>query len=276
MTKPIHAKQRSPAPDHKIIGSRQNPCFKLLKHLVSSSKIRREHQAAWIEGERLCRAFLENMSEAPPILVVRDINTLHAVDSDTRSASREVWVFTPALYAEVTQVETSVGWGLLIPQISPAASGAGDVVILDRLQDPGNVGSILRSAAAAGARAVWCISGTVDLWSPKVLRSAMGAHFAIHLMQDLMLGDVVDRCRDAVLPMLVTALNDRALSLFDQQLPLMNPVAWVFGQEGDGVSAEFGHHSTSVRIPQQARVESLNVAAAAAVCLFESGRRKRG
>ena len=259
----------------KTIDSSQNPDFKLLRDLVGASRARREHQTAWLEGERLCQAFIEHQPKLAPILVVSEGTPLNRLPAKIRVAAKEVWMLNRRLYAQITQVETSIGWGLLIPMSPAQPRGQGDdIVVLDRLQDPGNAGSILRSAAAAGARAVWCVQGTVDLWSPKVLRSGMGAHFVIGIQQDLQVQEVISACRQEAIGMLATGNDARAASLFDATLRLDRPVAWIFGQEGSGVAAEFMAAASQVAIPQAAHIESLNVAAAAAVCLFESRRRK--
>ena len=259
----------------KIIASRQNPGFKLLKSIVGSSRARREHQAAWLEGDRLCAAFFSSEWPQAPILVIRDSPPAVQISQSLRQRCKEIWCLEPSLYEEITQVESPQGWGVLIPRTSATASGRdGDVVILDRLQDPGNVGSILRSSAAAGARAVWCISGTADPWSPKVLRSAMGAHFSLQIRDEMTVQEVLIAVHSARLRLFATRLGSQTDSLFDAALGLAQPVAWIFGQEGSGVSAELLHQARCVQIPQHAEVESLNVAAAAAVCLFESRRQK--
>lgn len=259
----------------KTISSTQNPGFKLLRDLISSSRARREHQAAWLEGERLCQAFIEHQPDQAPILVASQAVCLDHVPTAVQARCKELWLFDPKLYAEITQVETSIGWGLLIPLVPmPPIHSDGDIVVLDRLQDPGNAGSILRSAAAAGARALWCVQGTVDLWSPKVLRSGMGAHFVIQIQQDLSAQEVRSACSQQKLRIFATGNHDQAQSLFDSRLRLSQPVAWIFGQEGSGVAVEFMASASVISIPQAAGVESLNVAAAAAVCLFESRRRK--
>lgn len=261
----------------KAIDSSQNPGFKLLREVVGDSRARREHQAAWLEGERLCQAFIAHQPKLAPILVVSENTPLERVPAAMRAAAKEVWMLNRRLHAQITQVETSIGWGLLIPlaPIQPRSQG-GDIVVLDRLQDPGNAGSIMRSAAAAGAKAVWCVPGTVDLWSPKVLRSGMGAHFVIDIQQDLSAQQVIAACGQQRLRILATGNTDHAQSLFDARLGLDQSVAWIFGQEASGVGAEFMAAASVVAIPQAADVESLNVAAAAAVCLFESRRCKLG
>lgn len=259
----------------KEIGSRQNPGFKLLKAIISSSRARRSHQAAWLEGDRLCAAFLDSGLTQAPVLVMQTSLSLEQIDQGLRRRCQEVWRLSPALYKEITQIESPSGWGLLIPRASaPSPSNGGDIVILDRIQDPGNVGSILRSSAAAGVQAVWCLSGTADPWSPKVLRSAMGAHFSLQIQDEMPNEAVLTAAHSAGLPLLATRLGARSESLFAAAVSLAQPVAWIFGQEGSGVCAELSQQARAIQIPQHADVESLNVAAAAAVCLFESRRQK--
>ena len=145
-----------------------------------------------------------------------------------------------------------------------------DAVILDRVQDPGNVGAILRTAAAAGVTRVLTTPGTAWCWAPKVLRAAMGAHFALAIHES--------HAWEALLPLLRVPLAGTLAhgggSLFDQDL--VAACAWVFGSEGDGLDAAIAQRlDWRVTIPQARTVESLNVAAAAAICLFEQ-RRQRG
>jgi TrmH family RNA methyltransferase len=140
-------------------------------------------------------------------------------------------------------------------------------VVLDRLQDPGNAGSILRCAAAMGFRQVVALKGTVALWSPKVLRAGMGAHFGLTLVE----GGSLEGLRALGVPLVATHLRG-SVGLADAPLP--DPLAWVLGHEGQGVADEVALAcDLRVRIPQPGGEESLNVAAAAAICLYETARR---
>ena len=141
-------------------------------------------------------------------------------------------------------------------------------VILDRVQDAGNVGSILRSASAFGFKQIIALKGTAALWSPKVLRSGMGAHWGLHLVEGLDLADVAQ----LAVPILVTSSHRGSFlhqALQNKELP--SPCAWALGHEGQGVSAELeALAQLHVRIAQPGGEESLNVAAAAAICLHAS------
>ena len=141
-------------------------------------------------------------------------------------------------------------------------------VILDRVQDAGNVGAILRSASAFGFRQVAALSGTAALWSSKVLRAGMGAHWGLHLHEGLGVADL----HALQLPVLLTSSHRGGLLhqlVREQQLPM--PCAWAFGHEGQGVSEAIeALASAQVRIAQPGGEESLNVATAAAICLHAS------
>lgn len=283
----------------KEIRSRKNPHIKLLRDLVMGGRLRRSHNAAWVEGERLCRSYFDTQTSLPILVASEKLLLADLLASAPRGIQsfREVWIIPADCFSEITQIESSLGWGLVIEV--PISSGANDdpgsndpgsnetqpsagrkalmqsaVVIVDRIQDPGNLGALLRSAAAAGIAQCWCVTGTVDPWSPKVLRAAMGAHFQMTIRQGVDARQAIDACRLRGFHLLSTANQPDAVSLYAAELQLNQPIAWVFGQEGDGVAQEFLSKAQVVVIPQTAAVESLNVAVAAGICFFEMRRRQ--
>ena len=283
----------------KEIRSRKNSHIKLLRDLVMGGRLRRSHNAAWVEGERLCRSYFDTQTSLPILVASEKLLLADLLASAPRGIQsfREVWIIPADCFSEITQIESSLGWGLVIEV--PISSGANDdpgsndpgsnetqpsagrkalmqsaVVIVDRIQDPGNLGALLRSAAAAGIAQCWCVTGTVDPWSPKVLRAAMGAHFQMTIRQGVDARQVIDACRLQGFHLLSTANQPDAVSLYSAGLQLNQPIAWVFGQEGDGVAQEFLSKAQVVVIPQTAAVESLNVAVAAGICFFEMRRRQ--
>ena len=283
----------------KEIRSRKNPHIKLLRDLVMGGRLRRSHNAAWVEGERLCRSYFDTQTSLPILVASEKLLLVDLLASAPRGVQsfREVWIIPADCFSEITQIESSLGWGLVIEV--PISSGANDdpgstdpgsnetqpsagrkalmqsaVVIVDRIQDPGNLGALLRSAAAAGIAQCWCVTGTVDPWSPKVLRAAMGAHFQMTIRQGVEAKQAIDACRLQGFHLLSTANQPDAVSLYSAELQLNQPIAWVFGQEGDGVAQEFLRKAQVVVIPQTAAVESLNVAVAAGICFFEMRRRQ--
>ena len=138
-------------------------------------------------------------------------------------------------------------------------------VVLDRVQDAGNVGSILRSASAFGFRQVLAVKGSAALWSPKVLRAGMGAHFALNLVEGVSEEDLAA----LQVPLVVTSSHGGS---YLHQADLPWPCAWVMGHEGQGVAPSLeARSSLRIRIAQPGGEESLNVAAAAAICLHASG-----
>jgi TrmH family RNA methyltransferase len=173
------------------------------------------------------------------------------------------------MYNALSQVENGVGILFVIetPHRELPKALTANCVLLDNLQDPGNVGSILRSAAAAGIKEIYCGTGTAFCWSPKVLRAAMGAHFVLDIFENV---DLPALAAQAQVPVLATS-GYAAERLYD--LDLKRPVAWILGHEGQGVSDALLNAATHrVAVPHLGKVESLNVAACAAVCFFEQLR----
>lgn len=259
----------------KTITSRDNAQYKDLKHLATSSQARKKAGQTLLDGVHLCQAWLD-LRGLPVQCIVAESAVHHAevaaILAQVEQAHGHALCLPDNLYHAVSQVEHGVGVMFLVetPQKALPAALAVNAVLLDNVQDPGNVGSILRSAAAAGIRQVFCAPGTAFCWSPKVLRAAMGAHFVLDIFEN------VD------LPVLVAAANIPVLAtsgyaqskLYD--VDLKRPVAWVFGHEGQGVSdALLSAATQTVVIPHLGKVESLNVAACAAVCFFEQVRQNQ-
>ena len=176
-----------------------------------------------------------------------------------------------ALYNTISQVDNGVGILFLIevPQVQAPLKLVHDAVLLDQLQDPGNLGSILRSAAAAGIQEVYCSAGTALAWSPRVLRAGMGAHFVLNIFESV---DLVALLQASTLPVLATS-SHTTQTIYD--VDLKQPLAWLFGNEGQGVSEDLLKGASKlVAIPHRGEMESLNVAASVAVCLFEQVRQR--
>lgn len=266
------------------LSSRQNTQFKLLREIVSEPRSRRSLQRAWVEGVRLCEAAcMQAIARQTSFeLVVRDnvsiasvLEALRITEDQANQSISCVYRLSRPLFDEIAQVETSIGWGLVIA-IPQADARAGDIVVIDRVQDPGNLGALLRTAAAASVPQVWCLQGTTDPWSPKALRAAMGAHFALSIRDQMTEAELLTALKALGISSFATANHPSATTLYADALDLKASCAWVFGQEGDGVSETLIKASTLVRIPQSSGVESLNVSHAAAVCLFEMQRRRQG
>ena len=249
------------------ISSRDNPLLQRLRKLAQDPAGYRRAGQVWLEGEHLCAALRQRGGVAEQAVVTDAAWQDPHLRGLARSAAR-VAIVPAALFKGISGLESpaAIGFLMTLPAV-PAIDAAAASVVLDRVQDAGNVGSILRSAAAFGFAQVLTIKGTAALWSPKVLRAGMGAHFGLRLIEGL------DEAALAALQVPLVATSSHGGALL-QQAVLPRPCAWVLGHEGQGVSASLLARCTlQVRIPQPGGEESLNVAAAAAVCLYESARR---
>lgn len=245
------------------VSSPANPLIKALRKLSQTSAAYRKQGQVWLEGDHLCSAALER-GIRPELGVFCASFWPQAQSAWAQSAIKNI-VIPDALMREVSALESpaSMGFVINLPLDAPLQAHAPSI-ILDRLQDAGNVGSILRSAAAFGFGQVIALTGTAALWSPKVLRAGMGAHFGLALHE----GVDADALGVLAVPMAVTSSHQGQL-LHEARLPM--PCAWVFGHEGQGASdALMDRASLRVRIAQPGGEESLNVAAAAAICLYAS------
>ncbi|MBK5915704.1 TrmH family RNA methyltransferase [Rhodocyclus purpureus] len=255
------------------IVSRDNPRFKALKKLAQSARERRREGLALLDGMHLIEVYSERCGR-PEALIVSEQGASRAEIARHLAAldpTIEVLALSAPLFAELAAVDTPSGIMALIRQ--PQAAGApdpdADAVLLDGVQDPGNVGSILRSAAAAGFRQVLLSPDCAQVWSPKTLRAGMGAHFALELFENADLCAFIGAYRG------VAAVTEPAAGQSLFAADLTGPLAWIFGSEGAGVrpatAAAARAHFT---IPMPGGSESLNAAAAAAVCLFETVRQR--
>ncbi len=247
------------------ITSGQNPQFRALKQLADSAQQRRAEGRTLLDGEHLIEAYL-NCGHIPRQLLAADPAQL--ARWQTAWPHVPVLLLAPHLLTALSPVKTPSGVMALI-DIPPATACAAArfVILLEQIQDPGNLGAMLRSAAAAGVDCVYLSEGCADAWSPKVLRGGMGAHFALTLVERADLPAVALAFACTVYS---TAL-DVPRSLYE--LDLRGEVAFAFGNEGAGLSAELCQAAReSVRIPMPGSMESLNAAAALAVCLFERVR----
>jgi len=259
----------------KTITSRDNPLYKELKHLAGSSQARRKAGQTLLDGVHLCQSFLA-LRGAPRHCIVAETALANPEVAEIvlqcEQAHAHCTAMPDALYNALSQVEHGVGLMFLIdtPVLTVPAVLTRDAVMLDNLQDPGNVGSILRSAAAAGITQVFCSQGTAFCWSPKVLRAAMGAHFVVEIYENV---DLAALIRASAIPVLATSGYAKQ-RLYE--VDLRQQVAWLFGHEGQGVADDLlGLASNQVVIPHLGQIESLNVAACAAVCFFEQLRQKQ-
>jgi RNA methyltransferase, TrmH family len=254
----------------KLIQSRDNALFKDLLKLSKSSHERRKKSVTLLDGPHLIEAFAAAGHEIDT-LVLSETGARHneAQRLFARVRAKQHVQLKDALFQDIAATVTPVGLMALVDTPVPAhePDDYADTVMLEAIQDPGNLGSILRTAAAAGVRQVLLSRGSVFAWSPKVLRAGMGAHFALEIFEDRDLADFIRRFRGLT----VATAGEARESLYS--LSLRQPVAWLFGNEGAGLSSELAMLAAArVRIPMPGKAESLNIAAAVAVCLFEKLR----
>ncbi|MGQ3051030.1 MAG: TrmH family RNA methyltransferase [Roseateles sp.] len=250
------------------VTSRDNPALVRLRKLTADANGYRKAGSVWVEGDHLLRAALHR-GWRPALVVLTEAALQDAALAALAQTAPRALVVPTALFKGLSALESpaQIGAELTLPD-APAIDANVASVVLDRLQDAGNVGAILRSAAAFGVRQVLAIKGTAALWSPKVLRAGQGAHFGLRLIEGLAADDLAA----LAVPLIATSSHT------DQRLhgvTLPSPCAWVMGHEGQGVSAELmARCALTVGIPQPGGEESLNVAAAAAICLYESHRQR--
>jgi TrmH family RNA methyltransferase len=259
----------------KAITSAANPAFKAWLRLATQPRTARGQRRALAEGLHLAQAAFD--AGMPVEAVLRRHGSrgaeIEAVCARAVGEGAAAYELAAALYDRLSPVERGAGVMLVLglPSVALPSRSAGDLVYLDGVQDPGNVGTLLRTAAAAGVRNVYASPTTAAFWAPKTLRAGQGAHFRLRLIEH------VDP------PALADALSGPWFGadacggepLWTLPLP-SGPVGWIFGAEGAGLSpAARAACRALVTVPIDSAVESLNVAAAAAVCLFERRRRLR-
>ena len=254
----------------KLITSRDNPYYKELLKLSGSAKARRDAGKTLLDGAHLLAAYLDSDRLPQHILLnaaaLKDDEIAVLLD---RLEAVPVTQLDDKLYAELSELKSPSGVLALVQIPQAVSSEAHFALLLEDIQDPGNLGSMLRSAAAAGCDAVFLSSGCADAWSPKVLRAAMGGHFCLHIheRQDLL------RVAKAYAGATFAASLQATRSLYG--CDLQGDVAFMVGNEGAGLSDELLALAThKITIPMPGKVESLNAAAATAICLFEAVRQK--
>jgi TrmH family RNA methyltransferase len=255
----------------KLIRSRDNPFFKQLRRLAESGRERRKAAKTLLDGVHLVGAYEQAIGPVDTLVIGESV----APDSEIGAyvAGREVVVLGDALLGELGLVDSPSGLLAIagIPSGTAAVDPEKDAILLDGVQDPGNLGTLLRTAAAAGIGQALLAPGCAAAWSPKVLRAGQGAHFVMNIAEGADLSGFVAGYRGTV----AATCLDEAGSLYAADLT--GRMAWIFGSEGQGVQpALLAAATLRLRIPMPGAVESLNVAAAAAVCLFEMVRQRAG
>ena len=258
----------------KTIRSRDNPLLKHLVRLSGSSRERRLSGTTLLDGDHLIKAYvtadlgnLELIAASESGIMRGDIAEL--MES---APARERAILDDKLFAQISQVTTPSGVlaAIRTPPAAAIPERIMDAVFMEGIQDPGNLGSILRSALAAGIPEVYLSKASVFAWSPKVIRAAMGAHFFLLIHENVELDVVFSRAAGQIIATRAQASE----SIFSADL--RGPAIWLFGNEGAGLSEDAQRAaSLQLAIPMAGQTESLNIAASAAICLFEQARQRQ-
>ena len=257
------------------ITSPDNPVVRRLRRLAASARTCREAGRTLAEGLHVIDAALAAQVDVVTLATRgRPSPAVAALVDRVRASSTMVRCIElgAPLYDAISPVEHGVGViaEITIPSFGAPPASNEDAVYLDAVQDPGNVGTLLRTAAAAGVRRIFIGPGSAYAWAPKVMRAAMGAHFALHFVESSDIAGEAKNFRGTVI-----AADVEGDDLYAAEWG-RGPTLWLFGSEGQGLSAEARAAARlRLRIPIAAPVESLNVSAAAAICLFEQARRRR-
>jgi TrmH family RNA methyltransferase len=256
------------------ITSRQNAHFKQARKLAASARERIKTNQILLDGTRLVGAYAAQFGLDEATLLVSEQGANRPdIQQILQSASpRHAYLLAEELFAEITQVETPEGITAIVGIPRVESKSPDDFrILLDGVQDPGNLGGLLRTGAAAGATSAHLAKGCADPWSPRSLRGGMGAQFILPLRERVDLATVLAGFRGTVV-----GTSPRAKqAVYD--VDLSGPVAMIFGSEGRGLPEDVLAMATQlVKIPMAGKVESLNVVAAAAVCCFERLRQISG
>ena len=257
----------------KKITSAQNPLVKKLVQLSEKQSFRNKQKMTIIEGVHLTAEWSKCFG-APDFCVIsgssKRSEEVEEIIQKCEELNTEIIELESKIYSKISPVIDGVGilFAVKIPE-NQGVIFCEDSIILDRVQDPGNLGTILRSAVGFGVKQIICSRGTVSAWSPKVLRAGMGAHFKLQIFENQ---DLIEAISKIETPIFATSLQAEKL-IYDEDFT--TKTTWVFGNEGLGVSPELlSKVKNQVIIPQASEIESLNVAMAATVCLAEQARQR--
>lgn len=256
----------------ELITSDKNTTIKLVKGLLTQARQRKKHGQTVIEGVHLIDAALRSDYPFVQILVSEAAQQHPEVQQVlTRLPTyTPIFILPDALYESIRSLGTGIDIMAIIntPTLQLATIDE-DCLILNDVQDSGNVGTLLRTAAAIGINNILCTNATAQAWSPKTLRAGMGAQFALNIFENLSSADILNSVK---VPLFATSSHTDTL-IYEHDL--CAPLAWIMGHEGQGVCAELMQCATPIALPQPNGQESLNVAIAGSLCLYETLRQRQ-
>ena len=250
-----------------VLSSRDNPKVRHWRKLSEDTRYRRSERRALIEGPHLLAAALQHGRKPAALLATKGGAADPEIAALIGRAGMQPALMTESVLRSIVDAESPQGVAAEIEIPSEAGDGA-PAVFLEGVQDPANVGAILRTAAAFGICRVVLDHACADPWSPKALRAGMGGHFALGIAEVRELRDEIDAFKGTLVCTVVRGGVPLA------KARLNGTLGWIFGGEGRGVSEALANRAgLRVTIPVAEGVESLNVAAAAAVCFYEASRK---
>jgi TrmH family RNA methyltransferase len=257
------------------ITSREHPVVKQLARLQKSARFRKQEKLAVLDGIHLIQCYL-SAGNFPSILVVSETGQQHVeiaalLENCSAQNKTQLIRMTDRVFQKISPVQTPAGIlaCIAIPNTTCSCESVNQkfCVLLESIQDPGNLGAILRSSAGAGADHIYLSADCTDAWSPKTLRAAMGAHFFLKIHTDCNLTETAAQFQGQVIG------TSPAAAKHLYQFDLTVPTAFIFGNEGAGLSTGMQQAVTDMAsIPMPGRIESLNAATAASICLYEKVR----
>jgi TrmH family RNA methyltransferase len=259
----------------KHIISRDNPVFKQLKKLADNSRERRSEGLTLLDGVHLIEAYMVTFGEPAMIIIPEGKSSVEATGLIQTLTEISTVMLPTLMFAELAPVANATGILALVKVPKLIAPEQPEfVLMLEDIQDPGNLGSMIRTAAAAGVEVVYLSTSCTDAWSPKALRGGQGAQFVLPIVERANLIAELDNFNG----------NSYATTIHGESLygqDLTQATAFVIGNEGAGLRKQtIAAASKSITIPMTeskfGSVESLNAGAAAAVCLFERKRQING
>ncbi len=259
----------------KSITSRDNAVVKRFAALSRSAPARKRDGKCLLEGEHLAQSYVAHVGTLDILAIRDDGGAMSSTQAALARSAQEVVVVAASIFDSLSTLSSPSGVLAIAATPSPVAPATqGQVLALDEVQDPGNVGTLIRTAAAAGIAQVWLSPGCAFAWSVKTLRAAQGAHFHVSVIEQVNLPAALARFQGERWATLPRSVGEVAtISLYDATAT--GDTALVLSNEGHGLSpAIYPALTHGVRIPMMAGIESLNVATAGAIVLFELLRQR--
>ncbi len=257
-----------------LITSKDNRFLRLFREL-GHKKYREEYGLFPAEGKRLIDDLIGAGLSPHFLLYAEDFKDIAFLEKAAAVSDRVLSVSRSA-FSSVSDTQNGQGiaaaFPCLCPELASYRPGVGELIlILNEIRDPGNLGTVIRSAAAAGVGAVLLEKGSVDLYNPKVIRATMGTVARVPVFTDLSFEAILSFLDENGVDVYIAGMEEPVCY---HEVPVSGKTAVVFGNEGNGISARWRERSfSSLMIPMENGVESLNVAVAASVIAFDHRRR---